>query len=39
MGKPPNGRNNIWASAQRKKLIARIHILTLIIDYVVLINI
>ena len=39
MDKLPNGRENIWASAQQKKLIFLIHILALIIDYEVSMNI
>ena len=39
MDKPPNGQKNIWASAQRKMLIVLIHILALIIDYEVPMNI
>ena len=39
MDKPPNRQNNIWAFAQQKKLIVLIHILVLIIDYVVAMNI
>ena len=39
MDKPPNGQKNIWASAQWKKLIVLIHILSLIIDYEVPMNI
>ena len=39
MDKLPNGWENIWASAQQKKLIVLIHILALIIDYKVSMNI
>ena len=39
MDKPPNGSKNIWASAQRKKQIFLIPILTLNIDYEVSVKI
>ena len=38
MDKPPNGQKTIWASAQ-KKMIFLIHILALILDYEISMNI
>ena len=39
MDKPPNGQKTIWASAQQKKMIFLLHILALILDYEISMNI